>query len=63
MKKASITETDKSAFFSLLTRAAQPLVMKGRRKSGSHSSDGCNGSKTHSRTSGDDLSRRDGKSR
>ena len=63
MKKNPPQETDKSAFFGLLTRAAHPLAPKDQKKAAVPISDGCNGSKIHSRSSEDASLKRDEKSR
>ena len=62
MKKAQITETNKTDFFSLIKRAALPLSPTSQKKSGSLTGGDCSDKQTRSRTSANAALKRGGKS-
>lgn len=66
MKRKPVKETDKTAFFGLLKRSAQPpgepRPPEGERTSEDQSADDCSDSKTRSRSSEGASEKPDGKS-
>lgn len=63
MKSKQIKQTNKTAFFKLLDRAARPLSQPADQTSAVASAGDCGDSKTHSNTSASAVRKRGGKSR